>query len=480
MGDFNDRLTVLETKVSKLSATVKQLIAQFCLTNLALSSLSASQRSRSKKKGVLEVDDDEDFVNLITATPVKRLAIASSKPILPIQEDIARFDDHHGLRVVCQKLWQSKALREQSWGTYMDDDDDDEVGGGEEEIQGSGQMSAPQGQDLSLLGYGSGEIQVKPISVQYVRQVISPEGTMSSTTRGPISRRPGPVRQATRFPAVYPPSSSRVIRRQMRVGVRLAELALQFQLPQAGTRRPTQSQDYEYAGYNHIAFDVANHFCEMAANYHTETPHVMDFDKYTGCITTKELGTVIRSLGQNPTEAELQDMINEVDADGNGTIDFPEFLNLMARKMRDTDSEEELKEAFRCLEYFASHRLGKLQQGMQEKLRNGSARPFFVTREPGRQEESINLKTTFLLIPKLFVSEGAEKYEINESRGDATPQKAENTEALLSSMDTLQGINSDGVKIKYVISRVLLAETKNPDFNLDYAPALPDPPSNNY
>ncbi|VDN38320.1 unnamed protein product [Cylicostephanus goldi] len=72
------------------------------------------------------------------------------------------------------------------------------------------------------------------------------------------------------------------------------------------------------------------------------------FDKDgDGTITTKELGTVMRSLGQNPTEAELQDMINEVDADGNGTIDFPEFLTMMARKMKDTDSEEEIREAFR-------------------------------------------------------------------------------------------------------------------------------------
>ena len=46
-------------------------------------------------------------------------------------------------------------------------------------------------------------------------------------------------------------------------------------------------------------------------------------DSLLGQITTKELGTVMRSLGQNPSESELQDMINEVDADNNGTIDFP-------------------------------------------------------------------------------------------------------------------------------------------------------------
>ncbi len=42
-------------------------------------------------------------------------------------------------------------------------------------------------------------------------------------------------------------------------------------------------------------------------------------------IILQELSTVMRSLGQNPTDAEVQDMINEVDVDGSGAIEFPEF-----------------------------------------------------------------------------------------------------------------------------------------------------------
>jgi calmodulin len=98
------------------------------------------------------------------------------------------------------------------------------------------------------------------------------------------------------------------------------------------------------------------------------------FDKDgDGTITTKELGTVMRSLGQNPTEAELQDMINEVDADGNGTIDFPEFLTLMARKMKDTDSEEEILEAFKVFDkdgngFISAAELRHVMTNLGEKL----------------------------------------------------------------------------------------------------------------
>ncbi|XP_066140685.1 calmodulin-like isoform X5 [Euwallacea fornicatus] len=77
----------------------------------------------------------------------------------------------------------------------------------------------------------------------------------------------------------------------------------------------------------------------------------MLFDKdEDGTITMAELGVVMRSLGQRPTETELRDMVNEVDQDGNGTIEFNEFLQMMSKKMKDADGEEELKEAFRVFD----------------------------------------------------------------------------------------------------------------------------------
>ena len=47
-------------------------------------------------------------------------------------------------------------------------------------------------------------------------------------------------------------------------------------------------------------------------------------------ITTNDLGAVMRSLGQSPTDAELEEQINLLDPDGNGEIDFSAFLSAMS------------------------------------------------------------------------------------------------------------------------------------------------------
>ncbi|KAL5712486.1 translation elongation factor EF1B gamma [Ranunculus cassubicifolius] len=103
-----------------------------------------------------------------------------------------------------------------------------------------------------------------------------------------------------------------------------------------------------------------------------EAFHLFDKDG-DGCITIDELATVIRSLDQNPTEEELLDMITEVDVDGNGTIEFGEFLNLMAKKMKETDAEEELREAFKVFDkdqngYISATELRHVMINLGEKL----------------------------------------------------------------------------------------------------------------
>ncbi|XP_012853869.1 PREDICTED: calmodulin-2/4-like [Erythranthe guttata] len=98
------------------------------------------------------------------------------------------------------------------------------------------------------------------------------------------------------------------------------------------------------------------------------------FDKDgDGCINIEELGIVMRSLDQNPSEKELRDMINEVDSDGNGTIDFDEFLNLMTAKEKKIDADNELKEAFKVFDkdqngYISANELRQTMINLGEKL----------------------------------------------------------------------------------------------------------------
>ena len=58
----------------------------------------------------------------------------------------------------------------------------------------------------------------------------------------------------------------------------------------------------------------------------------------------------MRMIGQNPSEAEVQDMVNMVDMDGTGDISFPEFLQIMAIKSDQENLEMQISEAFRTFD----------------------------------------------------------------------------------------------------------------------------------
>ncbi|KAK7343770.1 hypothetical protein VNO77_12789 [Canavalia gladiata] len=68
--------------------------------------------------------------------------------------------------------------------------------------------------------------------------------------------------------------------------------------------------DYEYASYNPIAYDLANHFCEMVADYHSDTPHVLDYNKYPGLEERQRFVRIyLSSEGKKPSNAKVNQLV---------------------------------------------------------------------------------------------------------------------------------------------------------------------------
>ncbi|XP_052768140.1 calmodulin-A-like [Mya arenaria] len=97
------------------------------------------------------------------------------------------------------------------------------------------------------------------------------------------------------------------------------------------------------------------------------------FDKDgDGTIEATELADVLRNMGQNLTDADLEEMINEVDEDGNGEIDFDEFLTMMENKMQYKEDEDEVLEAFKVFDngkgYISSDDLREIMKTLGDRM----------------------------------------------------------------------------------------------------------------
>ncbi|XP_074096949.1 uncharacterized protein LOC141526084 isoform X1 [Cotesia typhae] len=66
------------------------------------------------------------------------------------------------------------------------------------------------------------------------------------------------------------------------------------------------------------------------------------FDKHNrGYITASDLRAVLQCLGEDLSEEEIEDMIKEVDEDGDGRIDFCEFARSLVNPVSDNEDEDE-------------------------------------------------------------------------------------------------------------------------------------------
>lgn len=70
-----------------------------------------------------------------------------------------------------------------------------------------------------------------------------------------------------------------------------------------------------------------------------------------GYIFTKELGTVLRSLGIHTSDEEKNEFINKYDENAEGIIYFKNFLEIIISKIAETKIEEELSEAFKLFDH---------------------------------------------------------------------------------------------------------------------------------
>ena len=85
---------------------------------------------------------------------------------------------------------------------------------------------------------------------------------------------------------------------------------------------------------------------EQELSEYREIFNLVDADK-GGSISSDELSHLMTTLGIQTTPEELAEMIAEIDQDGNGDIDFDEFVQVMSRKVQGDYTAEDVRHSFK-------------------------------------------------------------------------------------------------------------------------------------
>mmetsp|Transcript_20383 Transcript_20383/g.56890 ORF Transcript_20383/g.56890 Transcript_20383/m.56890 type:complete len:290 (-) Transcript_20383:67-936(-) len=81
----------------------------------------------------------------------------------------------------------------------------------------------------------------------------------------------------------------------------------------------------------------------------------------SGCIKTGELETLLESVGLHVEQEDVEQMIQQIDTDGNGEIDFQEFCTSMTKKIQVEFAPEDIKKSFKAFSRSAPDGLIKVR-----------------------------------------------------------------------------------------------------------------------
>ena len=78
------------------------------------------------------------------------------------------------------------------------------------------------------------------------------------------------------------------------------------------------------------------------------------FEKYDsnkdGFVNSSELANIIKSINTDVSDEELLELLQEIDLEVNGEINFEKFVSMVNRREYDVDTEEELLNAFKTFD----------------------------------------------------------------------------------------------------------------------------------
>ncbi|TPX63905.1 hypothetical protein SpCBS45565_g06272 [Spizellomyces sp. 'palustris'] len=114
------------------------------------------------------------------------------------------------------------------------------------------------------------------------------------------------------------------------------------------------------------------HLTDEEYEYYKEAFNLFDRDG-SGAIDLEELGAVMLSIGLQPTQEELLNMIEKVDDDHTGTVEFDEFLQMSHEWMIQgrLETTDQIREAFDLMDmdgngYISAADLARVLEGLNE------------------------------------------------------------------------------------------------------------------